>query len=1288
MGKPKFSQAVDGVQTVHEYEATTLHDAIHKHAVITKANGELVAAQSRKSEEFIAADDTVTFEQESIWDGENWLLLSTTAFEYDEQKRVVRTTRGNGRSSSTTWMCCGKLSETDEDGITTSYGYNSAHQLVEVIRSEVKDGDVVVTPETITTYTHDAAGRTLTTRRDIGAMTTTESTAYDALGRVTAQTDVLGRVTTTAYSADGLTTTETTPAGATTITQRNIDGSTAHVFGTAQREVQYSYTRNGNNLVTTTALANGSVLAQNITNGFEQAIVQAKPNTLGGFIYTHSEYNAKGQMVKQYQNTGEDSENTAPTLLDYNSFGKQVKQTLALVDTPTKDNSPVSEMAYSVESAEDGVYSVTTQTRYNAAGEPLSAVQKQLISQLSTTLASKSVSTDVRGNSSVNWSEYTAPTKVSSFSTIPTSNITAESISIDGFTISQKDHAGIITTSSRSYTATGMTMVNVDGRNNATTVHSDLAGRTISMTDAANATTTTAYDAVHDQPAVVTDPMGNTSCYKYDARGRKIAEWGTALQPVCFAYDDMDNMTTLRTFRADNEVITTDPRERTDGDVTTWAFNPVTGLEISKTYADNTTVVKTYDDYNRIATETDARGNVKTHSYEHTRGLHLGTSYSDNSITRSFTYNHLGQMTQQVDDAGTRTFGYNSYGERESDSLVVDGDTHLITETRDSLGRSTGFVYSKNGAVQHTVTTGYGTDGRISIAGFIHSGEVKQFGYEYLGGTNLLHKLTKPNNMTLTQTYESTRDLLTGMAYHRGSTLVAQREYTYDILGRPTARNTARNGQIVNDTFAHNTRSELTAATVNGADYEYAYDNIGNRQQATEGNDITVYDANELNQYTAISENGASAFVPQFDADGNQTLIKTETGIWSAVYNAENRPVTFTNSESNTIVECQYDSMGRRAYKKVTTNGSVTLHQRYIYRGYLQIACVDLTRSHHPVMWLITWDPSQPVATRPLAIQISGTWHTYGWDLTKNVCEVFGSTGYIATDYTYTPYGKITASSNVQQPIQWSSEFHDEEIGLIYYNYRYFDYKHARWSSRDIISDILCHPYSYVENAPISKFDLWGNKSRYSGTAPVYDVNIWEDYKLFNNCYSYACDVRYTEDMLNEKQKQEKPFKPQPGIMSNTDNLFFSEDCKGHPNCIEYTVSFTIEGEYVKFITRVNPKKYCDEIAKRAINDGMKKANGDCCPKRYHRVYLVVGSSGVSRSKISGNSNYPLLLPDYHWFREDQGGTWSHKPGSMSIAQIKKENMLDKNSPERKVEKDYYIIHYDFDCGYLCAPDF
>ena len=455
-------------------------------------------------------------------------------------------------------------------------------------------------------------------------------------------------------------------------------------------------------------------------------------------------------MVKQYQNTGEDTGNTAPTLFKYDSFGNQVKQTLALTENLTPDNSLVSEMTYSVESAEDGVYSVTTQTRYNAAGEPLSATQKQLISQLSETLASKIISTDVRGNSSISWSEYTAPTKVTSFSIIPTSEITAEAINVDGFTISQKNHVGIITTASLSYTASGMTLVQVDGRGNATTTAMDQAGRTISVTDAAGAITTTAYDIAHNLPSVVTDAMGNTSCYKYDLRGRKIAEWGTALQPACFGYDDMNNMTSLRTFRADSEVITTDPGERGDYDETTWAFNTVTGLEMSKTYADNTSMLKTYDAYNRLASETDARGNVKTHSYEQARGLQLATTYSvvDGTAAtadRSFTYNHLGLMTQVVDDAGTRSYGYNAYGERETDSLMVDGDTHLITEQRDSFGRSTGYIYSKNGTAQQTVTTGYGTDGRINSAGFLHGSEAKNFGYTYLAGTTLLQVLTKPN---------------------------------------------------------------------------------------------------------------------------------------------------------------------------------------------------------------------------------------------------------------------------------------------------------------------------------------------------------------------------------------------------------------------------------------------------------------------------------------------------------------------------------------------------------------
>ncbi len=104
----------------------------------------------------------------------------------------------------------------------------------------------------------------------------------------------------------------------------------------------------------------------------------------------------------------------------------------------------------------------------------------------------------------------------------------------------------------------------------------------------------------------------------------------------------------------------------------------------------------------------------------------------------------------------------------------------------------------------------------IKHAGFFHSSEEKQFSYEYLSGTHLLQTLTKPNNMSLTLSFETQRDLLTGMAYKRGSTGVASRTYTYDAAGRPITRNTSLS-------FSH------IAAT------RFEYDAMGNEALAIAG---------------------------------------------------------------------------------------------------------------------------------------------------------------------------------------------------------------------------------------------------------------------------------------------------------------------------------------------------------------------------------------------------------------------------------------------------------------------
>ena len=160
--------------------------------------------------------------------------------------------------------------------------------------------------------------------------------------------------------------------------------------------------------------------------------------------------------------------------------------------------------------------------------------------------------------------------------------------------------------------------------------------------------------------------------------------------------------------------------------------------------------------------------------------------------------------------------------------------------------------------------------------------------------------------------------------------------------------------------------------------------------------------------------------------------------------------------------------MGRRFEKKVTTDGAVTLHERYLYRDYLQIAALDLlanTTKH-----AILWDPTQPTATRPLAIQQGKKWHTYAWDLTKNITALFTPTGNLSTTYTYTLFGKVSVAGEVEQAIQWSSEMHDIELALVYYNYRYYNPSNGRWTRRDPIGiKGGVNLYGYVNNYIFSR---------------------------------------------------------------------------------------------------------------------------------------------------------------------------------------------------------------------------
>ena len=470
------------------------------------------------------------------------------------------------------------------------------------------------------------------------------------------------------------------------------------------------------------------------------------------------------------------------------------------------------------------------------------------------------------------------------------------------------------------------------------------------------------------------------------------------------------------------------------------------------------------------------------------RNFLAGISYSDATPGQSFVYDHLGQLTQITDAAGMRTFACNLYGEPETDSLAANGIAWQVSERYDGLGRQAGYELSADGRRIQQTHLSYDGKGRLST--LTAEGMETPFSWTYCEQGGLVEQLAYPNGMTRVNTYESSRDLLSVIDYQRPGSAnpPARHEYDYDALGRPTRRRDTWNTAAPKTTrlFTYNSRGELVGDQLRpGGRFGYQYDNIGNRKEAFEFGNTTDYETDELNRYAGIAGNGAAAFVPQYDADGNQTLVKTSTGIWTVTYNAENRPVKFESEDGGTTVECAYDSMGRRFEKKVTVGGTTGFHARYLYRDYLQVAECDLTGETPKLVRSYLWDPSEPEATRVLAMtrwEANGTQvkeHLYCMhDAMKNVTSLFGEARGRRALYEYRPYGGlVTSEGNMAQEnkFRFSSEYMDDELGLIYYNYRHLNPLDGRWISRDPIKEQGgWNLYSYIYNSPTISNDIIG----------------------------------------------------------------------------------------------------------------------------------------------------------------------------------------------------------------------
>ena len=172
--------------------------------------------------------------------------------------------------------------------------------------------------------------------------------------------------------------------------------------------------------------------------------------------------------------------------------------------------------------------------------------------------------------------------------------------------------------------------------------------------------------------------------------------------------------------------------------------------------------------------------------------------------------------------------------------------------------------------------------------------------------------------------------------------------------------------------------------------------------------------------------------------------------------------------------------------------------------------------------------------------------------------------------------------------------------------------------------------YRYVDNDGIRLIDPLGLCPP-SGCS--YEPDVWNQpgVKENNNCYSYACNNMHGPPPLTNQPTPGG--KPQPGGGGN-------------------------------------PPFTCADITAAAKSDGLvdPDSNG-CCPTGYHKVSLFIAPN-----------------VDYHWYREDSNGNWSHKPGNTDATNLDASGnpITDPSAADR----DYSEAggpNYNQDCGVLCS---
>ncbi len=841
--------------------------------------------------------------------------------ESDEAGRPLLIRHFDGSTEERTYNpCCGRLMTTSRHGRTTSYDYDELGRM----RSESFAGLTLV-------HTHDALDRVVETvrRGSDDSEFTRQTFSYDLAGRMIGSTDAMGRSTTyeEIHHEDRTTTRITTnPDGSTAIEVTNADGSPARREGTGVAPAHWDYAM--------TTFDGLPVMAVTEFHGEEGLSSPAWVRTLsnGDGLVMAVEYPDGARATQIYDRAHRLIRRSDPDgvvmLLNYDARGEQTITAIdmnanGVVDYDGTDR--ITRTNGTVEVRGGTTVWRSTVEQWEADGEAAPVV----VSVTDQAADGSQSWQNIRGLESSTRTDFDGTGGRTVTTTAPDGIMTIQVYADDRLSSVVTQHASLGTLASMSYAY-------------------DPHGRLSGTTDARNGTTIYTYFA-DDQVETVTTPDpdptlsgpgydAQVTTYRYDSAGRVESvthpdggivnttywptgqvrrTWGTRTYPTEYTYDSQGRIRTLTTW------------QEFAGDagqaVTTWNYDPVRGWLNNKRYADNTGPTYTYTSAGRLETRVWARSPTVTTTYSYNAAGEVEhIDYSDDTPDVTFIYDRLGRPKEIADGSGTRAMGYHDSGQVSEERYTEGLFNGLSVErTFDSLHRLSGLAlasgssphavaYTHDAASRlHTITHGNTTATYAYLANspLVETVTFHQSGNTRLTTTKVYDKLNRLASITNTPSSSSASSF--NYAYNAANQRVrATREdssywaYGYDTLGQVTSGKKHR----------------VDATVINGLDYEWIFDDIGNRRSATRNASSSEalakesYTANSLNQYSQRTVPGVIDVHGTADADATVTITYPASA--GAIYQTNRQGEGFSRSllvdNTTTAVNAQLKVTGVR----------------------------------------------------------------------------------------------------------------------------------------------------------------------------------------------------------------------------------------------------------------------------------------------------------------------------------------------------------------------------------------